>query len=141
MCTTAVDFQSHPSAAAGENRSGTTGKHQRQAKRRRQQKKQSAKSRAAAAGAFGYAEYFWQDADASDADSDDEVLWHYSQGSSSSSGAYGKQPRGPSPGQGRPDWQWWSEEQESDETAKVVAEVKFKQMKEAYESLVMKAST
>lgn len=93
-----------------ENSSGTINKRRRRAKRLRQQKKQAAKGRAAAAGGFGYAEFYWEDADASDADSDDEVLWHHYR--ASSSGGYSKQQWDPSHGPGRPDWQWWSEEQE-----------------------------
>jgi hypothetical protein len=102
-----VFSRDHPHS---ENSSGTINKRRRRAKRLTQQKKQAAKGRAAAAGGFGYAEFYWEDADASDADSDDEVLWHHYR--ASSTGGYNKQQWDPSHGPGRPDWQWWSEEQE-----------------------------
>jgi hypothetical protein len=87
---------------------------QRREQRRRARRMQSRAARERATGSsFSYAEFaYWTDADAYDDDvsSDEEDYWQ-------AYGRYGQQQRQQQQhywwgASGRPDWQWWTEEQE-----------------------------
>jgi hypothetical protein len=92
---------------------------QRREQRRRARRMQARAARERAAGSgFGYAEYAYWSEDDSDASSDEEDWWQ-------AYGVHGQQQQQRRPqrqqqqqywwgadGSGRPDWQWWTEEQE-----------------------------